>query len=220
MARIKETEIGRSVVAWLRDMGWEVYQEVGALNADIIAVLSGKFIWSIECKPYLNFKVLNQAIRQSHNGQWSSIAVPQGTWRNNGRLAKVILDHYGLGCLLVSGTNVTEQVKARMRRQKTPDWVWGYLDERQKTYCDAGSPGGRAWSPFKATCEELLTVVRANPGIRLDVALKRFNHHYKTEASAKRSMATWIGLGKVKGIESRLVDRKLCLFPLYGQVGS
>jgi len=61
---IKETDVAAATVAWLADMGWEVYQEVslgnGGRTVDLVA-RSGAILWAIECKVSLGLAVLEQA---------------------------------------------------------------------------------------------------------------------------------------------------------------
>lgn len=214
MSTLKETDVARPVVLWLQDQGWEVYQEVKDLDADIVAV-QGRHVWIVEAKRFLNWKVISQACRRLRLANWVSVAVPRKQFHKN---AEIVLRHWGIGCLeaetLFHLPAVHEHLKPRMWAKPVPQLTWDALNERQKTYCEAGSPGGRAWSPFKDTCERLLELVQREPGIPLKDAIHKIRHHYASSASAKKSLATWIHMGKVPGIHA---DRSSCLklFPVH-----
>jgi hypothetical protein len=194
----KETDVARPVVEWFRDMGWEVYQEVEGLNADIVAVL-GRRIHIVECKRYLNFRVIRQAVHRLGFANWVSVAAPLKDYCSE---AKIILEHYGIGCISVDGRWISEQLAPRINRRPLPAYVFRCLDDRQKTFCEAGSPGGASWSPFKRTCEMLRDIVELTPGIGLRAAIAAIKHHYANERSARTSLAHWIRLGKVRGIRA------------------
>ena len=61
---MKELELAKSVVEWLQDQHWEVYQEVQrySTTADIVAV-QGPLVWVVECKTSLSIGVMLQASR-------------------------------------------------------------------------------------------------------------------------------------------------------------
>jgi hypothetical protein len=204
-----ETEIGSRVVAWLREMGWTVYQEVKALDADIVAVL-GRLGWIIECKRCLNLKVIDQALKRIGWVQFVSIAIPEC---DRPYTFKPLFDHYGIGVVLSNPYETREWIRLRFRRQKISSFVLDNLSPRQLDYCVAGSTGGRPWSDFKDTVEKLRQLVEANPGIPLKEALTQIEHHYSSLASAKRSLAHWIERGKVSGIRSER-ERCLRLYPV------
>lgn len=198
----RETDVARPVVAWLRDQGWEVYQEVRGLDADIVAVL-GRRVWIIEAKRFLSWKLISQACRKIGFANWVSIAVPEKCYSQN---AGIVLSHWGIGCLEASKSlerfDVWERLKPRVNKRPILQYVYDQLDERQKTYCEAGSPGGAAWSPFKDTCERLRKLVGAHPGIALKDTIEQIEHHYSSSASARCALSHWIKLGKVKGIRA------------------
>jgi|HubBroStandDraft_4_1064222.scaffolds.fasta_scaffold06671_2 hypothetical protein len=204
---LKEVDVARPLVAWLREMDWQVYQEVGSIHADIVAIL-GRVSWIIEAKRFLNWKVIRQARAHICRATWVSVCVPYGSYCDE---AGIVLRHYGIGCLETSLRNsVKERLKPRTNRNLACR-LTKLLDDRQKTYCEAGSPGGSAWSPFRATCERLLEVVQQQPGITLSDAIKAIKHHYASSASAKQSLTIWIQQDKVAGIRCER-HKSLCLF--------
>jgi len=205
---LKEVDVARPVVAWLRDQGWTVYQEVKGINADIVATL-GKRVWIIEAKRFLNWKLIRQATYRIGLANWVSIVVPPRAFCSD---AGIVLRHWGIGCLEAEEYSgqfcVVERLKPRVGKQTVPQFVWDQLSERQQTYCEAGSPGGKAWSPFKQTCEMLRTVVDRTPGISLKDAISQIEHHYASSSSAKQSLSHWIQAGKIRGIRA---DRGRCI---------
>ena len=163
----------------------------------------------IEAKRFLNWKVIQQACRRIGLATWVSVAVPPRSYCSN---AGIVLCHWGIGCLEAKEFDgrfhVQEQLKPRTYPRAVPPYVWNQLDARQETFCAAGSPGGAAWSPFKDTCAALRRIVHNQPGIPLNEAIAAIHHHYASTASARRSLAHWIRLGKVAGIKA---TRTSCL---------
>lgn len=207
-----EVDVARPVVESFREMGWDVYQEVRDLNTDIIAVLDKRLIHVVEAKTQLNFTVINQAIHRIGIGHWTSICVPEKSCRKNMTIAKIVLSHFGIGLFEVMGNFSHQVIKPRLNRHGGK-YTLKYLHEKQKSYAEAGSPGGKAWTPYKDTCEKLLELVKEVPGIMLSDAIKRIDHHYASYNSARQSLALWAQQGKIPGIESQLRNNKICLFP-------
>lgn len=102
---IKETDVAAAVVAWLADMGWDVYQEVslgnGGRTADLVA-RSGAVLWAIECKVSLGLAVLEQAHDLLPYAHLVSVAVRQRT-RHEGswRFAREAMGAQGVGLFTV-----------------------------------------------------------------------------------------------------------------------
>ncbi len=74
-----EVELARPVVAWLGDLGWEVFQEVsaGGSVADIVA-RRGPVLWVVEVKRSLGLSLLGQAHAWKRRAHRVSVAVPAG----------------------------------------------------------------------------------------------------------------------------------------------
>src|SRR5207244_7937670 len=81
------------------------------------------------------------------------------------------------------------------------------LRPEHKTHARAGAPTGGHWTAFRETCENLARAVAREPGITLKAAIAAIEHHYRSIAGARSSMATWIKAGKVPGV--RLEGGKL-----------
>ena len=74
------------------------------------------------------------------------------------------------------------------------------LYEEQKTYAKAGGKSGY-YTPFKKTAKNLEEVVMANPGISLNDAVDKIQHHYKNKNSAIRTLRKLLEQGNIiKGI--------------------
>lgn len=137
---IKETDVAAAVVAWLSDMGWDVYQEVslgnGGRTVDLVA-RSGAILWAIECKVSLGLAVLEQAHDLLPYAHLVSVAVRQRTRREgNWRFASEAMAAQGIGMFTVEqrfaagagGGYVWEasrEIPPRLRRTVGRITTWG-----------------------------------------------------------------------------------------------
>ena len=208
-----EADVARPVVAWLREMGFEVYQEVslgaGRGVADIVAMMNG-VTWIIETKTSLSWDVLEQADNRKRWGHKVSVACPRRY--KSSRYPERILGMVGVGLIYVSATmrEVDEVIEPQFRRRVT--CIKKYLNEEQKTYVEAGTAGGGHWSPFKETCKELLRVVKEKPGISVKDAIATMTkHHYRTNKTAAACIVQWANVGKIPGVELRQEGKKRTL---------
>jgi hypothetical protein len=180
-----ETDVARPVVNWLREHGWEVFQEVEFLGntADIVA-RQDKIIWVIEVKCRLNLEVITQANRWIPYAQRVSVAVPLRRKTDTTRFAKEILTWKGIGLIEVLQSRPLSETLAPTQRPGSARWT---LHEEQKDFCPAGSQHG-AWTPFKQTVLNLTAFTKANPGTPLKDAIAKIKHHYKTPTGAMRQI--------------------------------
>lgn len=213
---MSETDIARPVVAWLADLGWDVYQEVqcvrGGPRADIVAT-RGAVVRVVEVKATLGMAVIAQAWNWRHSG-WAHqvcVAVPTRRRDASAALGAEICRERGIGLLIV-GTSVEEiEGPATVRRAPRAQELRGALAHEHKTCAEAGSQGGY-WTPYQGTCRNLLDYVRRNPGCALADAIREIKHHYRSFASAQGAIAGWVRAGKVRGV--RLEEgRPLRLWP-------
>ena len=201
-----ETELAAAVVAWLEDLGWEVYQEVeaysGGPRADIIA-RRGPVIWAIEVKRSLSLTLLGQGHEWKQWAHRVSLAYPAGK-RSTAAPALRLARLDGLGLIEVyrpdGHLNIQERSRGEFRRRiaRPPR-----LTEAHKTYAKAGNAKGRRWSPFKATCESIRDAVTKDPGLTIAEVVERIEHHYASPKSARGSLLTWAREGKVEGVVAR-----------------
>lgn len=130
-AAIKETDVAAAVVAWLVDMGWEVYQEVSlgasARTVDIVAT-RGPLVWAIECKVSFGISVLAQAYGLLGLAHYVSVATAAAQEDTVDRwFAKLIAEENGIGTFEVdSGPewddtapkwSATREVEPRLHRK-------------------------------------------------------------------------------------------------------
>jgi len=163
-----EIELAETVVDFLNNDGWEVFQEVR--NHDIIA-RKNNLIWCIECKLNFNFKVIEQA--NSARCILNSIAVPEYT---NSKFKEDVCKKFGIGVIYVrkdslnnktiSMSSITPEYK-RQYRQFTEDYIIPDLKPVLKTFAKAGSKGNTGYSPYKQTMIEVKELMIKEGGLVL-----------------------------------------------------
>lgn len=210
-----EVDIAGAVVAWLRDAGWTVYQEVrvGYLGRriDLVAELDRR-LWVIECKRTHNFTVVEQAMYWIGTAQWVSVATA-------GRLRRTapqrrFHEMLGIGWLHV-GCDVEEVVAAAMTRRLRDHFdLHDYLTEAQQTVGTAGSQFDY-YTTFGDTRERVIRLIQEKPGITMkEIVSHGDGYHYHSASTARASLAKWIGKGVIPGIESRRDGRTVKYYPI------
>lgn len=206
-----EVELGRVIVAWLRDQKWEVYQEVQNRSrvADIVAVRD-KVVWVIELKAVLRLAIMEQADGWLGAANYVSCAVPR---RRVSRFVKRALEASGIGLLLArrwgQRYEVHEYLRPHLARRYEAVWR---LDERHKTFAEAGNALSLRLSPFKVTCENVLRAAKRTPGLTMTEVIRSIEHHYSSSASARCSLLKWIQTGEVPGVEARLQEGRYRIY--------
>lgn len=237
-----EVEVAAPVVAWLRAGGWDVYQEVrlGA-SCDIVAT-RGRLIWAVEVKTAFGIAVVEQAKGWVEHAHYVSVAVPHRNARLSAHPQSVLglaLHTWGIGVLGVrpvsylyaedadpASPQLVQHVLAPPLHRKVDNRLRAVLCEEQKTYLAAGSPFGSGWSPYKATIQNLRSLVKKHPGLNLREAIKGraptlddpvgivgIAHHYGTDATAISSLRHWIDAGKVPGVRIKYENKAIPLYP-------
>ncbi len=204
--RTPEAALAAVVVAWLVELGADVYEEVelsrGGIRADIVARL-GAELWIIETKASLSLSLVGQCMERRRLAHRVYAAAPCRKLRISDELFRDV----GIGLLDVRlGTQhawdparIVEMVPSK-RWNTRPVALAGQLRPEHKTHARAGAPAGGHWTPFRETCENLARAVAREPGITLKAAIAAIEHHYRSIAGARSSMATWIKAGKVPGV--------------------
>jgi hypothetical protein len=201
-----EVELARPIVAWLADLGWEVFQEVaipGGARADIVA-RRGRVLWAIEVKRTLGLTLLGQALAWTRRAHRVSVAVPRGRDTTARRFALRAAAAEGIGVIVArqvygGGVKVVERARPQLRRR-----VLGLeLHEAQKTWAEAGNASGKRWSPFAQTCKLVREVVDEHPGLTVREVVERVDHHYASVASARGALLEWARAGLLEGVEAR-----------------
>jgi hypothetical protein len=205
---MKETELAQKFVEYFSD--FDLYFEAPPHHVDIVAISGPKYI-AIEVKTSLNFKVIEQAVRNQGWFHLSYIAVPRP---KDGHFQYKICQHFGVGVLTYypsySRGYIQEQVKPR----------WNKVGDIAKKYCNyqdymkqsvPGSSGsdGAIVTPFKMTVENLERYVKRHPGCTLKEALQNIDYHYTSFSGAKSSLYKWMREGVIDTVI--LIDGKLHL---------
>lgn len=215
---MKETDLAKSVIAWLRDLKWEIYQEVQVFSygpvADIVAVL-GSVIWVIETKSSLNLDVMRQANNWRPFSNFVSVAVPVLKFRD-GAFRYHILDLLGVGLLRVrrneyfKEVEVDELIRPVLNRH-TGSRLKESLREVHKTFAEAGNAEKIRWSPFQQTCSGVKKYVDAHPGATLKEVIDNVKTHYHSTDTARSCISKWAEEGAIRGVK-KVRDGKVCRF--------
>jgi len=207
--------MGRVLVPWLRDTGWDVYQEIQVHSYGPvldIAATRGALLWAIEMKLCFSWSLLDQANTWIPRANYVSVAIASRA-RISGIRARVV--HFlGIGCLGVDATFgfVTELASPTLRRKISPT-LRRSLREEHKTWAEAGNAHSSRYSPFQATCEAVRNYVRVHPGCTVKDLVDNVHTHYQSTATARNCLAKWIREGVVPGVEIRQDGKHLFLHP-------
>lgn len=225
--KIKETDLGKTIVSWLQSEGWDVYQEVqahGGRVADVVAVRSGILI-VVEIKTSLTFELLDQVSGWKAYAHHVYAAVPRAKGDGRRMAYRVFGDH-GIGVIEVDRgafTSIENGISFRslvrivaaptLNRKAYVARIRDSLRPEHKTFALAGSARGGHFTEFKATCERLCGYVVAHPGTTFKEAITEVKHHYATDASARAHLAKLILSGVVKGVRCEKIGKELNLYP-------
>lgn len=225
-----EEQFAATVVAWLRDQKWEVYQEVqperDGSRADIVAV-QNRILWVVETKLNYSLELLWQAKQWLGFAHYVSIAVPYGSARSRGRdMTLTVCKALGVGLLTgrvygygIDGGDVAieERMAPHLERKISAHYLRDFLSDRHKDYAPAGNARSLYYTPFKRTCESVLAAVKKTPGITMKELIASIQTHYASEASARSCLAYWIEAGKVEGVRGEKDKGKWRLYPAEGE---
>lgn len=200
-----EIEVAEIIIPYLKEMGWEVYQEVEIHHhggiADIVAT-QGNLVWVLECKRTLSLSLMAQAEGWKKLAHYVSIVVPMKKRWTSQRLLERILDYLGIGCYMVSKPDIiSEFAPVKLNRKANSDRIRKNLTELHKTWAKAGNARGSRYTPFQHTKDNLIHEVKKHPGITIKELILSIDHHYNSEASAKGSILQWIHKGVIKELE-------------------
>jgi hypothetical protein len=215
---MKEVDVAKPVVAYFKEMGYDVYQEVTVNNigiADIVAT-KGKMVCVVEVKKSMSLQLLAQANSWVGYTHCVYIATPC-LYRpsKQHRFINGLMHSYGIGYLEVSTSSRQPlQIKLRPRymRKAYVNLIKSSLFEAQKDFSEAGNADGKRWTPFQETLRKLTQIVADSPGITMKEAINKLSHHYSSDASAKNAIATLIHRGEIKGLELIKEDNMNRLF--------
>lgn len=211
-----EEAVAVVVVAYLRGLGCDVYQEVtiprdGGI-ADIVALTQpprDPELWIVETKTSWSMDLLGQCMDRRGHAHRVFAAVPmRREFSARARIAAEL--KIGSFAVLIDRrsqqpTSAKAYCKAPLLEGKFADRLRAVLREEHKTAAPAGTSGGGRFTLFVATCKALRELVAQHPGIPLREAVARISHHYASPASARSSLASWILAGKVPGVRGEPV---------------
>ena len=211
-----ESELAKPVVEWLKDLKWDVYQEVqtGRGRADIVAT-QGKIIWALECKTSCSMALLEQAYDWRQQAHYVSVVIPAHRRITGLKFTRMVLGLIGIGVLEVSsqfdGFKVDETLPPVLRH-RISEGLRKELREEHKHFAEAGNSLNKFWTPFAQTCVNIREIVAKSPGITMTEMMKDLKHHYRTAATARTAIAKWGQSGVIRGVDFQEVDGQLKLF--------
>lgn len=211
--KISEIELAERVVNWLKEQGWEIYQEVAFMSskiADIVAIKDNQS-WVIECKTSFGLKVLEQAFDWKVFANYVSVAVPYRSIYKS-KIANIILNDLKIGALLISVKGWDES--RRVEEYLKPIFydcgkinIIKYLHNEQKTWAQAGSKSGNRYTKFKGTVNQIYEYLKLHPGSTLKEIIKNIHHHYSKDSTAQSAISAWIRNGVIKNIDIKLENK-------------
>jgi hypothetical protein len=228
--RLAETQIGKAVVQWLEEEGWDVYQEVpvNGHTPDVVGV-RGTVVLLVECKTSFGLDVMAQAQRWVTHGAQAHlvyIAVPQEKVPSDGRrLGMMLLRNMGIGLIEVD-TRLLERMtnegwstmgfihtrRAPLHRNADTSRITKALRPEHKTFCAAGAGTGKRFTPFMSTCTLVLRFVEQHPGCTIGEAVRGIaKHHYASDKTALGSIRFWADRGKIPGVRVEMRGKRRTL---------
>src|SRR3990172_7170706 len=211
-----EQEMAAPLLSYLRDLHWEVYQEVQIATyghvADLVAT-QGRLVWILEVKRSLTFALIEQAERWTASAHYVSVVCPEVNHQNAGRqLARRTLRSLGLGLFSLTASSLEETEQPRLHRHANATRIRQVLTEAHKTFARAGNSDSLRLTPFTATCRSIADAVARQPGLTIKELLSQVNTHYQSTATARSCIAHLASVGKIRGVR---VERDAKQFRLY-----
>jgi hypothetical protein len=218
---VKETELGQIAVEYFSEHpSFDVYQEVPLMGGYVdIVVKIDKFYHCIECKTSLSLEVISQALERKPYCHYVSVFIPSSRGSGGKYLALNLLKQYGIGCYEYNPKHntVIETLPPKINRRVIDRHLKSTIREEHKTYAQAGSRNVRRYTSFRATVDELVRYVKANPGQPFNVVLGVIKTHYKTMSTARSCLLDYIKTGVIPEVRIELGDHgKILLFPSDG----
>jgi len=212
-----ETELATEIIKYLKSKNWTIYPELN--NIDIIATkedLNSKNnlkIIGIECKKHFNLNVLSQADGRRNYVDNIYIAVSNGR-KNNEMFGLKIAKMLNIGVFFANKNSYFEDQRVKeyfcpTLETRKYDLIDKLLHPKAENYAEAGQVGGKQWTTFRKTVNELVEYVKLNEGKDLKEILNNIKHHYKTSSSAKNSIKKMIEDKIIK--ELKIIDGKIYL---------
>lgn len=211
-----ETDIAKVVVSWLRDWGWEVYQEVqffGSNRADIVAVIKPK-IWIIEVKLHHGIKVLEQAHGWIPWSHYVSVAVPYKRGFAGNSLMRKVHEMTGIGLIRVNNSDADEIIQPRMNRKADVKRLTSILTEEHKYFAEAGSNYGGYFTAFASTKKRFIKLITDCPGLTIkEIVEKLGTTHYASTTTAKIALSNYVRKGIISEVCLKREGKNIRYYP-------
>lgn len=164
---VPETELAALVIAWLREDGWTIYQEVEHFNspriADIVAWKDG-LAWVVEVKSTCGFELLEQALHYRGSAHRISMAAPLPA---TDRLASFVPRHcveLGIGFFHLDAARGTATPLEFPRTDRKVQSIGFHLRPEHMRAAPAGTQTGGRSSQRSRMLEAVVHFVQGNHG--------------------------------------------------------
>lgn len=199
-----EIDLAKKFVEYLSC--YDLYFEVGSLSGcvDIVAK-SGSILIAYEVKTSLNFEVIEQAARNTHNFHYSYICVPRP--KRGVGFQREVCQKFGVGILTWDRYgHIHEELPPVFNRKA---WVKHVrLHDYQKQSVPGTSSGGRI-TPFSITVGNMVEYVKRHQGCSIREMMTNISHHYHSDSGAISSTYQWLRRGVITQV--KLENGKLYL---------
>lgn len=219
---IREEHVAAAAAAYLETLGYEVYQEVGLsfemkgtaagallgdARADIVAVRKWAegddlkvHVVVVEAKLTISFELLAQLRRWKGFAHGIFAAVPRSDRGPGRREAEHVLAHcYKVGLFETDGDRVVEKIASPPYEIESVALL-ASLRQGHKTAARAGSNGGKQYTSYRETCENLARYVGEHHGCTLQEAVVGIEHHYASNGSACSALDKMLKKELVPGV--------------------
>jgi len=222
---MSEVDLGKDIIAYLEEAGWDIYQEVETYGrtADIVAV-RGNLLWIVELKRSFGLAVLEQARFWRSYAHMVSIATPPRSGRSHWRsweFEDELFRWLRVGWLVCpDGGHIREKFRPPLNRQALTIKIRTGLRPEHKIWAEAGNAEGKRYTPWSRTFRELAQLVKTYPrGLTVAGVLAKMDTHYASAATARGCLIKWVDLGRVPGVRLEREGRTVKFYPS-GETGS
>lgn len=222
--KLTEETIATRLQNWLTAQGWDCYPEVqlrSGTRVDLVAT-RGPIVHAIEVKTTASLAVLEQAM--GHRRMFHLVSVATPYTKSQG--FRSVCRAFGIGWIRIHDEVWIPEEPERWRREAQPARIEiaPILDrsahaaarrirERLSPQHKRFSPGNAScayWTPYRATCEQILREVQREPrGVPLRELVRRIKHHYGSDATAVSCLRKWIQAGKVPGVVETMDGKRV-----------
>lgn len=217
-----ESEVARTVVSYLSDLGFVTHEEVstgyGGDRADIVAI-RGPIVAVVEVKSSLSLVLLNQCLRWRGQAHWVIAASDRG--RNSGA-AHILCRHVGIGLWSAGFGSIHEIVPPRLDRRAVTTRLLARCVSENRTgsdYAKAGTSGGGYYTPFQRFARDVARIVkeqhaRTGEGLTVRQVVEAVrDHHYSSDKVARSSLPGLLRRGVIAGVRADETGRGMVIFP-------